>query len=165
MTEPPSASSFREWCSRSWARHCGKDIAVCARNSRLSVRSLAPTAAPPRRRRGFPIGMVRTVRLGALLAVPMLVGLRLAPGGCLPLGAPALLFAALAGVALNIPFAVLVKLGQDYLPTRPGTAAGAHRAVRGAAGRPGTGAGPERAGGAEPAAALQAIRPALYRSV
>ena len=30
----------------------------------------------------------------------------------------------LAGVALNIPFAVLVKLGQDYLPTRPGTAAG-----------------------------------------
>ena len=29
-----------------------------------------------------------------------------------------------AGIALNIPFAVLVKLGQDYLPTRPGTAAG-----------------------------------------
>ena len=24
----------------------------------------------------------------------------------------------------SIPFAVLVKLGQDYLPTRPGTAAG-----------------------------------------
>jgi FSR family fosmidomycin resistance protein-like MFS transporter len=24
----------------------------------------------------------------------------------------------------NIPFAVLVKLGQDYLPSRPGTAAG-----------------------------------------
>jgi len=27
-------------------------------------------------------------------------------------------------VITNIPFAVLVKLGQDYLPTRPGTAAG-----------------------------------------
>ena len=65
------------------------------------------------------IGLVRTVRLGALAAVPMLVGLRFAPGGLLPL-----VFAALAGIALNIPFAVLVKLGQDYLPTRPGTAAG-----------------------------------------
>ncbi|WP_399131648.1 hypothetical protein [Streptomyces sp. ITFR-16] len=30
----------------------------------------------------------------------------------------------LAGLALNIPFAVLVKLGQDCLPGRPGTAAG-----------------------------------------
>jgi FSR family fosmidomycin resistance protein-like MFS transporter len=27
-------------------------------------------------------------------------------------------------VSTNIPFAVLVKLGQDYLPTRPGTASG-----------------------------------------
>jgi MFS transporter, FSR family, fosmidomycin resistance protein len=42
-----------------------------------------------------------------------------AAGGIAPLpGALA------AGVALNIPFAVLVKLGQDYLPSRPGTAAG-----------------------------------------
>jgi FSR family fosmidomycin resistance protein-like MFS transporter len=31
---------------------------------------------------------------------------------------------ALAGLIMNIPFAVLVKLGQDYLPSRPGTAAG-----------------------------------------
>ena len=29
-----------------------------------------------------------------------------------------------ASITLNIPFAVLIKLGQDYLPTRPGTAAG-----------------------------------------
>lgn len=65
------------------------------------------------------IGLVRTVQLGALLAVPMLVGLRVTPGAVAPL-----LFALLAGVALNIPFGVLVKLGQDYLPTRPGTAAG-----------------------------------------
>ena len=33
-------------------------------------------------------------------------------------------FALATGIALNIPFAVLIKLGQDYLPTRPGTAAG-----------------------------------------
>ncbi|MEV0577429.1 MFS transporter [Streptomyces sp. NPDC050392] len=65
------------------------------------------------------IGMVRTVQLGGVLAVPALVALRLTPGTVLPL-----LFAVLAGLALNIPFAVLVKLGQDYLPGRPGTAAG-----------------------------------------
>ncbi|WP_308249740.1 MFS transporter [Sphaerisporangium fuscum] len=65
------------------------------------------------------IGQVRTVQLGAALAVPMLIGLRLAPGPLSPLP-----FAALVGLALNIPFAVLVRLGQDYLPARPGTAAG-----------------------------------------
>lgn len=65
------------------------------------------------------IGMVRTVQLGGALTVPMLVGLRAAPGVLVPL-----LFAVLTGVALNVPFAVLVKLGQDYLPGRPGTAAG-----------------------------------------
>ncbi|MFF4772617.1 MFS transporter [Microtetraspora fusca] len=65
------------------------------------------------------IGLVRTVQLGSVLAVPALVLLRIAPGPYLPL-----LFAVLAGIAINIPFAVLVKLGQDYLPNRPGTAAG-----------------------------------------
>jgi FSR family fosmidomycin resistance protein-like MFS transporter len=65
------------------------------------------------------IGTVRTVQLGALAAAPALIALRLT-GGTIP----PLIFAALAGVALNIPFAVLVKLGQDYLPGRPGTAAG-----------------------------------------
>ncbi|MQY31111.1 hypothetical protein NRB56_67190 [Nocardia sp. RB56] len=34
----------------------------------------------------------------------------------------ALAAAVAAGAAVNIPFAVLVKLGQDYLPGRPGTA-------------------------------------------
>ena len=29
-------------------------------------------------------------------------------------------FALATGMSLNIPFAVLVKLGQDYLPTPPG---------------------------------------------
>ena len=36
----------------------------------------------------------------------------------------ALPLALVVGLVTNIPFAVLVKLGQDYLPTRPGTAAG-----------------------------------------
>ena len=64
-------------------------------------------------------GMVRTVQLGTALTVPMLLALRVCPGSIAPLA-----FAVLTGLALNIPFAVLVKLGQDYLPGRPGTAAG-----------------------------------------
>ena len=36
----------------------------------------------------------------------------------------------LTGIALNIPFAVLVKLAQDYLPNRPGTAAGVTLGLR-----------------------------------
>jgi FSR family fosmidomycin resistance protein-like MFS transporter len=65
------------------------------------------------------IGAVRAVRVGSALAVPALIALRLCPGTVAPLA-----FAVLTGFALNIPFAVLVKLGQDYLPGRPGTAAG-----------------------------------------
>ncbi|RKN35890.1 MFS transporter [Streptomyces hoynatensis] len=65
------------------------------------------------------IGMVRTIQIGAALAVPALVALRACPGAY-----PALAAAVAAGVALNIPFSVLVKLGQDYLPSRPGTASG-----------------------------------------
>jgi FSR family fosmidomycin resistance protein-like MFS transporter len=64
-------------------------------------------------------GMVRTTQFGALAAVPLLIALRLSTGQIAPL-----ICAVAAGVALNIPFAVLVKLGQDYLPSRPGTAAG-----------------------------------------
>ncbi|GAA2906547.1 putative membrane efflux protein [Actinoplanes cyaneus] len=65
------------------------------------------------------VGTVRTVQWGALAGLPALVGLAFTSGPILPL-----IFAALAGAALNVPFAVLVKLGQDYLPSRPGTAAG-----------------------------------------
>lgn len=65
------------------------------------------------------IGLVRTIQLGTVVSIPVMVGLRLCPGAY-----PALLFAVAAGVATNIPFAVLVKLGQDYLPSRPGTASG-----------------------------------------
>jgi MFS transporter, FSR family, fosmidomycin resistance protein len=64
-------------------------------------------------------GAVRTVQLGTAVILPALAGLLLAPGEIAPLP-----FGLAAGIALNIPFAVLVKLGQDYLPTRPGTAAG-----------------------------------------
>ena len=65
------------------------------------------------------VGAVRTVQLGTAVILPALAGLLLAPGELAPLP-----FALATGIALNIPFAVLVKLGQDYLPTRPGTAAG-----------------------------------------
>ncbi|MEU4314943.1 MFS transporter [Nocardia sp. NPDC024068] len=65
------------------------------------------------------IGTRATIRLGGLLAIPALVALRLIDDTWI-----ALIAVALAGVAANLPFAVLVKLGQDYLPARPGTAAG-----------------------------------------
>jgi FSR family fosmidomycin resistance protein-like MFS transporter len=65
------------------------------------------------------IGAIRTVQLGTILVLPALGGLLLLPGELAPLP-----FALATGIALNIPFAVMIKLGQDYLPTRPGTAAG-----------------------------------------
>jgi FSR family fosmidomycin resistance protein-like MFS transporter len=65
------------------------------------------------------VGAVRTVQLGTAVVLPALGGLLLVPGALAPLP-----FALVTGVCVNIPVAVLVKLGQDYLPTRPGTAAG-----------------------------------------
>jgi len=64
-------------------------------------------------------GLTRTVLAGNVAAVPALIALRLCPGAGLALAA-----ALLAGVTVRIPFSVLVKLGQDYLPARPGTASG-----------------------------------------
>ncbi|MGW5575015.1 MFS transporter [Nocardia thailandica] len=64
-------------------------------------------------------GMLPTIRAGSVAVIPALVALRLTPSPVWALGC-----AVAAGVAVNVPFAVLVKLGQDYLPTRPGTAAG-----------------------------------------
>lgn len=65
------------------------------------------------------IGMVRTVQLGNSALLPGLWVLLSCQDkyGALPL-------ILLVGLITNIPFAVLVKLGQDYLPSRPGTAAG-----------------------------------------
>ncbi|MEV6979049.1 MFS transporter [Kitasatospora sp. NPDC093806] len=63
-------------------------------------------------------GRVRTVRLSYAAAVPAVAGLLLVPG-------PALYgFAALVSLALYVPFSLQVTLGQDYLPSRVGTASG-----------------------------------------
>jgi FSR family fosmidomycin resistance protein-like MFS transporter len=64
-------------------------------------------------------GMVRTVQFGNAAMLPGLCLLLACDDkyGALPL-------AMLTGLISNIPFAVLIKLGQDYLPSRPGTAAG-----------------------------------------
>jgi MFS transporter, FSR family, fosmidomycin resistance protein len=64
-------------------------------------------------------GLTRTVLAGNAAAIPALIALRASPGADI-----ALVAALASGVALRIPFSVLIKLGQDYLPSRPGTAAG-----------------------------------------
>jgi FSR family fosmidomycin resistance protein-like MFS transporter len=63
------------------------------------------------------VGMVRTTQIGALCCLPPLLLLRVCSQPVVGLA-----FALVAGLALRVPFAVLVKLGQDYLPNRPGTA-------------------------------------------
>jgi MFS transporter, FSR family, fosmidomycin resistance protein len=60
-----------------------------------------------------------TVRLGYACAVPALVLLAAAPDTAVAFAA-----AILSGLALFLPFAVQVTLGQDYLPNRIGTASG-----------------------------------------
>ncbi|MEV0228906.1 MFS transporter [Nonomuraea sp. NPDC050786] len=61
---------------------------------------------------------VRTMRLAYALAVPAVAGVVLAPG---PL---AYVFVAASSIALYVPFSLHVTLGQDFLPTRVGTAGG-----------------------------------------
>lgn len=64
-------------------------------------------------------GPTRTVQLGNCLLIPAFAVLLLCDNryAALPL-------ITIVGLITNIPFAVLIKLGQDYLPGRPGTAAG-----------------------------------------
>jgi FSR family fosmidomycin resistance protein-like MFS transporter len=64
-------------------------------------------------------GMVRAVQIGNAALLPAMWALLACTDkyGALPL-------VLVVGLVSNIPFAVLVKLGQDYLPSRPGTAAG-----------------------------------------
>jgi hypothetical protein len=64
-------------------------------------------------------GPTRTVQLGNCLLIPAFAALLLCnnKSAALPL-------IAIVGLITNIPFAVLIKLGQEYLPSRPGTAAG-----------------------------------------
>jgi MFS transporter, FSR family, fosmidomycin resistance protein len=64
-------------------------------------------------------GLTRTVLAGNAAAIPAMIALRVCPGPGIALAA-----ALAAGVTVRIPFSVLVKLGQDYLPSRPGTASG-----------------------------------------
>jgi FSR family fosmidomycin resistance protein-like MFS transporter len=64
-------------------------------------------------------GLTRTVLAGNAAAIPAMIALRACPGAEMALAA-----ALAAGVTVRIPFSVLVKLGQDYLPSRPGTASG-----------------------------------------
>lgn len=59
------------------------------------------------------------IRLGFILAAPALAGIVLTES--VPLAFTAV---ALAGVASYLPFSVFVLLGQDYLPSRIGTASG-----------------------------------------
>jgi FSR family fosmidomycin resistance protein-like MFS transporter len=65
------------------------------------------------------LGLIRTVQIGNLALIPAFVALLLCDNryAALPL-------VFLLGLVTNVPFAVLIKLGQDYLPSRPGTAAG-----------------------------------------
>ena len=65
------------------------------------------------------VGRLLSIRIGFALAIPSLVGLVLAPTWSV-----AMVFVALFGVAIFVPFAVFVILGQDYLPNRIGIASG-----------------------------------------
>jgi FSR family fosmidomycin resistance protein-like MFS transporter len=63
-------------------------------------------------------GRIRAIRLAYAATIPVLAGLLWIPG-------PAIwLFIAAAGLTTYIPFSLHVTLGQDYLPSRPGTASG-----------------------------------------
>jgi FSR family fosmidomycin resistance protein-like MFS transporter len=62
---------------------------------------------------------VATIRLGYACAIPALILLAAAPSAAVAFAA-----AVIFGLALYLPFAVQVTLGQDYLPYRIGTASG-----------------------------------------
>jgi MFS transporter, FSR family, fosmidomycin resistance protein len=64
-------------------------------------------------------GRLPTIRLGYVAAIPALALLAFAPGVGVAFAA-----AIIAGFTLFMPFAVQVTLGQDYLPSRIGTASG-----------------------------------------
>jgi FSR family fosmidomycin resistance protein-like MFS transporter len=70
-------------------------------------------------RLGDHIGLVRAVQVGNALLIPAFAALLVCRNAY-----AALPLVLILGLVTNIPFAVLIKLGQDYLPTRPGTAAG-----------------------------------------
>lgn len=63
-------------------------------------------------------GRVRVIRISYAACVPTIAGISLAPGHLV------YAFVALAALAIYVPFSLHVTLGQDYLPTRVGTASG-----------------------------------------
>jgi FSR family fosmidomycin resistance protein-like MFS transporter len=65
------------------------------------------------------IGRLASIRIGFVAAIPSLLGLVLAPNYFVAMG-----FVAIFGIAIFVPFAVFVILGQDYLPNRIGIASG-----------------------------------------
>lgn len=65
------------------------------------------------------LGRLVSIRLGFALAIPAMAGLALAQHWVV-----ALVFVAISGVTVFMPFAVFVILGQDYLPNRIGIASG-----------------------------------------
>lgn len=65
------------------------------------------------------VGRLVSIRIGFAASIPSLLGVVLAPTWPL-----AMVFVALFGVAIFVPFAVFVILGQDYLPNRIGIASG-----------------------------------------
>jgi FSR family fosmidomycin resistance protein-like MFS transporter len=101
-----------------WIRHLGAGHAVAGiALAGFMLGSVIGTLLGGRLADRF--GAVRTTRIGGVLIIPLLILLRVVPGEYAPL-----VLALAVGIAINIPFAVLVKLAQDYLPSRPGTAAG-----------------------------------------
>lgn len=64
-------------------------------------------------------GRLVSIRVGFVLSIPAMAGLVLTSEWQV-----ALIFVALTGVGIFIPFSVFVILGQDYLPDRIGTASG-----------------------------------------
>ncbi|MBB5633560.1 FSR family fosmidomycin resistance protein-like MFS transporter [Cryobacterium mesophilum] len=65
------------------------------------------------------VGRLVSIRIGFAVSIPSLLGLVLAPTWPI-----ALVFVAVFGIAIFVPFAVFVILGQDYLPNRIGIASG-----------------------------------------
>jgi MFS transporter, FSR family, fosmidomycin resistance protein len=65
------------------------------------------------------LGRLVSIRLGFALAIPAMAGLALAQHWVV-----ALVFVAICGVTIFMPFAIFVILGQDYLPNRIGIASG-----------------------------------------
>ncbi len=63
-------------------------------------------------------GRVPVIRTAYAVSAPAIAGIALAPGHAV------YVFIALAALAIYVPFSLHVTLGQDYLPTRIGTASG-----------------------------------------